>query len=217
MADIQTDTVGQRTYAHWPKTALRIGFGVIWLVDALLKWLPGFRAGYMGSIMDQGVGNPGWSRPWFDFWTSLQHPYATFFAYMVAVLETLIALALLAGFARKITYIGAIVLSALIWATVEGFGGPYAAGSADIGTAVIYVLVFAALLAFAYYQGPAPFSVDRWLEKRISWWHWVAEVGNHDQYSLGQSSPSVPNGDAAMAPSAVPTPSLTSAHPTRLS
>jgi len=26
----------------WPKDALRISFGVIWLIDAVLKWLPGF-------------------------------------------------------------------------------------------------------------------------------------------------------------------------------
>jgi len=31
-----------------PKDALRIGFGVIWLIDAILKWLPGLKDGYMG-------------------------------------------------------------------------------------------------------------------------------------------------------------------------
>jgi plastocyanin len=34
----------------WPKYALRITFGGIWLIDAVLKWLPGFRSGYMDSI-----------------------------------------------------------------------------------------------------------------------------------------------------------------------
>lgn len=164
---------------HWPKTGLRIGFGVIWLIDAVLKWLPGFRLDYMDTIMGEAKGQPGWTKPWFDFWANVQHPYATFFAYLVAVLETLIALALVAGFARKLTYIGAIGLSLLIWGTAEGFGGPYTSGSSDIGTAIIYVLVFSALLTFSYYQGTAPFSVDAWLERRISWWHWIAEVGNH--------------------------------------
>jgi rusticyanin len=32
----------------WPKNALRVSFGIIWLIDAILKWLPGFRSGYMG-------------------------------------------------------------------------------------------------------------------------------------------------------------------------
>ena len=132
------------------------------------------------TIMGQADGQPGWSKPWFYFWTNIQHPYAVFFAYLVAVLETLIALALIIGFARKITYVAAIVFSVLIWATAEGFGGPYTSGSSDIGTAIIYALVFAALLSFGYYQGTAPYSVDEWLERRISWWHRVAEVGAHN-------------------------------------
>ncbi len=33
----------------------------------------------------------------------------------------------------------------VIWSTAEGFGGPYTAGSTDIGAAIIYVLVFLAL------------------------------------------------------------------------
>jgi uncharacterized membrane protein YphA (DoxX/SURF4 family) len=175
-------------YSAGPKTALRVAFGLIWLVDAALKWLPGFRSGYMDTIMGQADGQPGWLKPWFDFWINLQHPAPAAFAYVVAVSETLIALALIAGFARKLTYLSAIVLSLLIWSTAEGFGGPYTAGSADIGTAVIYALVFAALLSFAYYQGPAPFSADIWLERRIGWWHWIAEVGAHNHHSR-QSSP----------------------------
>jgi hypothetical protein len=67
-----------RGIALWPKDALRIGFGVIWLIDATLKWLPGFRAGYMGTIMGQAQGQPGWLGPWFGFWISLQHPRVMF-------------------------------------------------------------------------------------------------------------------------------------------
>jgi hypothetical protein len=29
----------------WPQDALRIGFGIIWLIDTKLVWLPGFQAG----------------------------------------------------------------------------------------------------------------------------------------------------------------------------
>jgi len=101
------------------------------------------------------------------------------------------------GFARKITYTAAIVFSLLIWATAEGFGGPYTSGSADVGTAVIYALVFAALLSFAYYQGTSRLSVDYYLEQRISWWHWVAEVGRSNH-------PSAPT-TAKPAPSPSPT------------
>ena len=181
MAGTPTGSAASRLFSYWPKTALRVGFGVIWLIDAILKWLPGFRADYMDTIMGQADGQPGWLKPWFRFWIDWQHPHPYVFAYLVAALETLIAVALIAGFARKITYTAAIVFSLLIWATAEGFGGPYTSGSADVGTAVIYALVFAALLSFAYYQGTSRLSVDYYLEQRISWWHWVAEVGyrNH--------------------------------------
>jgi hypothetical protein len=36
-------STAERRCAPWPKDALRISFGVIWLIDAVLKWLPGFK------------------------------------------------------------------------------------------------------------------------------------------------------------------------------
>ena len=171
--------LARRRCNPWPNTVLRVAFGLIWLVDAVLKWLPGFRRDYMDTIMGQAAGQPGWLKPWFRFWLDVQHPHAIFFAYLVAVIETLIALALIAGFARKLTYSAAIVFSLLIWSTAEGFGGPYTSGASDIGTAIIYAVVFAALLLFSYYQGPPRHSLDYHLERRISWWHRIAEVEPH--------------------------------------
>ena len=170
----------------WPRTVLRVGFGVVWLVDAVMKWLPGFRAAYMDAVMGEGEGQPGWLEPWFRFWSAVQHPRVTAFEYLVAVIETLIAVAVLLGFARKVTYIAAIVFSLLIWGVAEGFGGPYTAGAADVGTALIYAIVFAALLLFSYYDGPAPWSVDVMLERKLGWWHRVAEVG-HPASAQGHS------------------------------
>ena len=86
------------------------------------------------------------------------------------------AVALIAGFARKVTYIAAIVFSVLIWMTAEGFGGPYTSGASDIGTAIIYAVVFAALLALSYYSSPSRYTADYYLEKKISWWWRVAEL-----------------------------------------
>ena len=127
-----TTTTGQRCQSAWPKEALRISFGVIWLIDAILKWLPVVRADYMATIMGQAQGQPGWLRWWFDFWINLQHPRVNLFVDLVATVETLIALALIFGFARKLTYISAV---GVLWATAEGFAGPYTSGASDIGTA----------------------------------------------------------------------------------
>lgn len=95
---------------------------------------------------------------------------------LAATAETLIALALIFGFARKLTYIAAIVFSVLIWSTAEGFGGPYTSGASDIGTAIVYAVVFAGLLALSYYAAPDRYSADHYLDKKISWWWRVAEM-----------------------------------------
>ena len=50
-------------------------------------------------------------------------------------------------------------------------------GSSDIGTAIIYAVVSMGLLALCYYAGTSRYSVDFYIEKRISWWWKVAEVG----------------------------------------
>jgi uncharacterized membrane protein YphA (DoxX/SURF4 family) len=159
------------------KDGLRIGFGLIWAIDAAFKWQPGFRQGFMGMVMEEGKGQPGWMHGWFHFWVDLQHPNAQFFAYLGAITETVIALALIFGFARMSIYVIGALFSLTIWGTAEGFGGPYGATSTDIGAAVMYTVVFLALLALNYEAGVSRFSVDYLIEKRVSWWHRVAEIG----------------------------------------
>src|ERR1700728_4692139 len=201
-----TLTTTGRSFPSWPKYALRITFGMIWLIDAVLKWLPGFRSGYMGMISGAGQGQPGWLKPWFSFWTNLQSPHPTVYAYVVAVLETLVALAILFGVARKVSYFAAAAFSVVIWAAAEGFGGPYGSGASDIGTAIIYALVFMCLLTLAAYTGTDRYSADYYLEQKISWWHKIAEVGHPVQeqpvpaavvpaQSAGPAMPLVPEAD----------------------
>jgi nitrite reductase (NO-forming) len=206
----QQTAASGRCAPAWPKDALRIGFGVIWLIDALLKWLPGFKDSYMSTIMGTKAGQPGWLQPWFQFWISLQHPAVTFFWALVATAETLIALALILGFARKLAYCAAIVFSLLIWSTAEGFGGPYTSGASDIGTAVIYAVVFAGLLTLSYYAGPARYSVDYYLEKKISWWWRIAETRRP-----GPAAAEAATASAVLTePAPTPVPDNTPAEPT---
>ena len=165
--------------------AFRMVFALVWLVDATLKWLPGFRSGFSSMLDHAASGQPAWLRPWFDLWTDMPHGMATAMAYGTAIVETGIALALLVGFARKSVYLLGSVYSLLIWATAEGFGGPYQSGSTDIGTAIIYTFVFVALLIVDR-PGPDPYSVDATLEPRISWWSRVAEVGRPKEIAVGR-------------------------------
>jgi uncharacterized membrane protein YphA (DoxX/SURF4 family) len=188
-----------RALPAWPKDALRIAFGIIWLIDAVLKWLPGFRSTYVAATSGVAQGQPGWLHWWFSFWVNMQTPHPMFFAYLVAVLETLIAVALLAGFARKLTYISGAVFSVVVWAVAEGFGGPYMSGSSDIGTAVIYALVFIGLLVLMLYAGPDRYSVDYNLEQKVSWWWKVAELRSPGQQQLAPAA-SIPARTAPAAP-----------------
>ncbi len=206
-----TAATAGRSFPSWPTYALRFTFGTIWLIDAVLKWLPGFRSGYTGMISGAGQGQPGWLKPWFSFWTNLQSPHAGFFVTLVAVLETLVALAVIFGFARKVSYIAAAGFSVVIWAVAEGFGGPYTSGASDIGTAIIYALVFMCLLTLSAYTGPDTYSVDHYLERKISWWWRVAEFGRPVQQQPVPvvpvpvvPVPVVPVAVAPVAPAAVP-------------
>jgi nitrite reductase (NO-forming) len=64
-----------------------------------------------------------------------------------------------------------------VWVTADGFGGPYSASSTDVGPAIIYSVVFLALLVVNARSGTSPYSLDRLIERRWAWWHRVAEVG----------------------------------------
>ena len=99
------------------------------------------------------------------------------FAYFVAVTETLIALSLVIGIARKLTYLNATIFSLMIWSTAEGFGGPYTGLGADVdvGAGLIYALVFVSLPHLTA-DGPDRYSLDSVIERRLPWWHRLAEL-----------------------------------------
>lgn len=92
-------------------------------------------AGVIFGFRHRRRARPGWLKPWFSFWVNLQSPHPTVWAHVVAVLETLVALAIPFGVAGKVSYLAAAAFSVVIWAAAEGFGGPYTCGASDIGTA----------------------------------------------------------------------------------
>src|SRR5665213_1266744 len=83
----------------------RIVFGIIWAIDATFKWLPAFRNGFLDQITSASQGQPSWLNGWFNFWIKLLSHNPNLFAIVVAVTESLIALALIFGFARRATYL----------------------------------------------------------------------------------------------------------------
>lgn len=128
----------------------------------------------MDQINSAAHGQPGWLHPWFNFWVHVLSHNPHLFALLTAVVESLIALALLLGFARRMTYLSAAAFSLLIWAIAEGLGGPYTASSTDIGTAVIYAVVFFSLYGLERMAVPPRWSVDNYVAQKLSWWSVVA-------------------------------------------
>lgn len=154
---------------------LRIIFGLIWAIDASFKWQPAFRSGFLGQIQGAASGQPSWLRGWFNFWIHFLAHNPHVFAVIVAIIESLIALALIFGVARRTTYLSAAVFSLLIWSIAEGFGGPYTATSTDIGTGIIYAIVFFSLYGLDRLAGQSKWSLDNYITKKLAWWSVLAQ------------------------------------------
>lgn len=156
---------------------LRIAFGLIWAVNAEFKWQPSFRSSFMETINSAAQGQPSWLTPWFAAWQHLLAINPGLFATLVAITETLIAIALILGVAKRVTYLAAIVFSLLIWSIAEGFGGPYDSSSTDIGTGIIYAVVFFALYGLEQLAQMSKYSLDETIKKHFAWWHFLSDPG----------------------------------------
>lgn len=125
--------------------AVRVGFGLIWAIDAALKWMPGFRGTYPSMIKEAAQGQPGWLSGWFSLWDQAILHAPTLFAVLIALAETAIAASLILGIAQRVGFTGGIVFALLVWGVREGFGGPYTSGATDIGAAIMYAVLLAGL------------------------------------------------------------------------
>lgn len=134
------DQLKQKQFA-----ALRILFGIIWLVDAALKWNPHFLNNFLDHISENTASQPIIIHHWIELWASVSSFSPHSVAIFVAVIETVIALSLITGLFARVAIVAGAIFSFLIWSTAEGFGGPYGAASTDVGASIIYVLVFLAL------------------------------------------------------------------------
>src|SRR5215472_16338466 len=143
---------------------LPILFGMVWGVDAWFKWQPDFVNNFKDYLTSAQQGQPWPVHHWIGFWVNTVGVDPTVFAYIIAASETAIATALVVGVFINLTSVVGVLLAVVIWSTAEGLGGPYKAGSTDIGAAIIYALVFAGLFlssAGLYY------GFDRWLTPKL--------------------------------------------------
>ena len=144
---------------------LRIIFGSVWLIDASFKWNPAFLNNFTDYLSQGAQGQSALVQAWIHLWMTGVSVDPHFFAIIVAIAETAIALGLIFGLFTRLAIVGGIAMTLVIWSTAEGFGGPYVSGSTDIGTAIIYALVFVALWlgqCWRYY------SIDSLLKKKLA-------------------------------------------------
>ena len=143
---------------------LRIAFGAVWAIDAYFKWQPAFINNLTSYFVEGAQGQPALVQAWVDLWIRGVSVDPHFFAILVALAETAIAVVLLFGFLTKIALAGGVLMALVIWTTAEGFGGPYMPGSTDIGAAIIYLIVFIALWLGKSWRH---YSIDKTLRERF--------------------------------------------------
>lgn len=150
---------------------LRIAFGLVLAIDAQFKWRPIFQNSFVSYLTNELHGQPALVHDWIGFWIPTVRVNPHFFAVLVASSETALAIALILGVFCNLACLGGALLMLMVWSTAEGFGGPYKAGSTDIGAAIIYVFVFVALFLS---QAGMSFGLDRLLTPRLGRWGWLA-------------------------------------------
>jgi uncharacterized membrane protein YphA (DoxX/SURF4 family) len=145
---------------------LRIIFGLVLVVAAILKWQPQFQNTFVDQVSAAKAGQPAIIQGWIAFWANLVSINPLLFARIEASTETALAVFVIFGMFSNLTNIVGILLSLGIWSIPEGFGGPYVPGmSTDVGTAFPYAIIFAMLLCVSagrYY------GVDQWLTPKLA-------------------------------------------------
>ncbi len=179
-------------------TALRVLFGAVWIADGLLRFVPGSysQLSYWLVVMIED-GQPAWLMGWFSFWTGIIAGSPAFWWYGFGFMELAIGFCLFTGFLRRPVYLLGLALSIFLWTVPQGFGGPYGPGSTDMGTGILYAVVFLALLHLDSVSGPPRFTIDTTLGLRWPAWQRLvqarvptqpADAPRESSVSLGRSA-----------------------------
>ncbi len=156
-------------------TIFRISFGLVWVIDGAMKFFMQ-PSDVVNLVTNAGSEQPGWLSGWFSFWISTVTNASSSFLYGVGLLELTLGIALILGLLRKPAYFAGILLSLMIWAVDEGFGGPYAPGSTDIGAAIMYVFVFVALVILERSENYDKYSLDGRIASKWNAWRIISSL-----------------------------------------
>ena len=132
----------------WAWRAGALGFALLWVFDAVLKWSPYFLGHFVDQLTSAIPGQPGWVATYIGWTIAVVRAVGpTPVAVTVAVAETALAFSLLSGVLVSLAIPLGFLYSLAVWTTAEGFGGPYGPGGTGIrgdvlGNVVIYALIF---------------------------------------------------------------------------
>jgi thiosulfate dehydrogenase (quinone) large subunit len=146
--------------------AVRILFGLLWLIDAVFKWMPGFVDGQ--TLPDELGGADKVQVPvehqWLQVWNTIGLANPSLFAHAIAVVETVVALLVILGLFTRVALIAATLLALGIWTGAEGMHLPwFTPGQTDLGPSVGYILAGLGLL----FASPARvWSLDAVIRRR---------------------------------------------------
>jgi len=135
----------------------RLCFGLLWLFDAGLKWLPAFMFHFSSQITGVIPGQPAWVAAWLGFVAEIIHAIGpVLVAIVVGLSETVIAVGLLSanqlgGKWLRLVILFGMAYSLGVWCTAEAFGGPYSTAGTGVrgnvvGNVLMYLLPFLFLL-----------------------------------------------------------------------
>ncbi|MEM0143807.1 MAG: DoxX family membrane protein [Candidatus Parvarchaeum sp.] len=158
----------------------RLFLGFIFIADSLLKLIPDSAYLIKENVLSGAYGAWSFVYPWVAFWANFTANNINFFVVFAIVIEFLIGLFLILGFFKRLVYIAGAIYSITIWLTISQFGGPYIAGTLDIGATPFYFLLFLLLIFSEKDFNAYDISVDKAIRKRYSIWSKIASFKSNN-------------------------------------
>lgn len=151
-------------------------FGLVYASEAFLAFYFNLAGNIVSVVQDQASSAPAFLNGWFSFWQGQVIAAPVFYAYLIGVLEALLAISLIVGLGRKVAYMGGALFAIIAWGVGEGFGGLPVLGYTDPGTGIIQAIVFLMLLGLNATHGTDPLTLDSKIERRYPSWKRLSEM-----------------------------------------
>jgi len=152
----------------------RLILGLVFIADSMLKLIPDSAYLIKENVLTGAYGAWSFVYPWVAFWANFTANNINFFVTFAIVVEFLIGLFLILGLFKKFLYIAGAAYSIAIWLTISQFGGPYIAGTLDIGATPFYFLLFLLLIFTERNFNAYDKSMDKIMKTKYKIWQKIA-------------------------------------------